>query len=49
MLLGRWDEAKGMLNITRPNGQEYHVRNSAITGGSQKVFDVETVGRKCMS
>ena len=32
-----------MLNIRRSNGQEYYVRNSAITTGSQKVFGVETV------
>jgi hypothetical protein len=46
MLLGLWDEEKGVLNIRRPNGQEYHVRNSAITAGSHKVFGVETVGKE---
>lgn len=46
MLLGLWDEENGELNIRRSNGQEYHVRNSAITAGSQKVFGVETVGNE---
>jgi hypothetical protein len=46
MLLGQWNEAKGVLNITRANGQEYPVRNSAITAGSHKVFGVETVGKE---
>jgi hypothetical protein len=46
MLLGLWDEENGQLNIRRSNGQEYHVRNSAITAGSQKVFGVETVGNE---
>jgi hypothetical protein len=44
MLLGLWDEEKSVLNIRRSNGQEYHVRNAAITAGSYKVFGVETVG-----
>ena len=46
MLLGLWDEEKGVLTIRRPNGQEYRVRNSAITAGSHKVFGIETVGKE---
>jgi hypothetical protein len=46
MLLGLWDEEKGVLNIRRSNGQEYHVSNPAITSGSNKVFGVETVGNE---
>ena len=46
MLLGNWDEHEGVLTIRRSNGQEYHVRNSAITAGSNKVFGVETVGNE---
>ena len=46
MLLGLWDEHQGVLYVRPSNGQQYSVRNSAITAGSHKVFGVETVGNE---
>ena len=46
LLLGMWDEEKGVLTIRRPNGQLFPVRNSQITAGGHKVFGVETVGNE---
>jgi hypothetical protein len=46
MLLGLWNEEKGILTIRRSNGQEYHVGKTAITAGSHKVFGIETVGKE---
>ena len=45
-LLGMWNESREELTITRPNGQNYKVRNASILAGSQRVFGVETIGNE---